>query len=96
MAGGEHEAVAVQPARLVGIVHEGMAVEHGSDLGAAQREAKVAGGALVHGVDGETAGLGGGLGEKGSLERPGTGEVRTGRWVSTTPGPAAGEAEFRA
>ena len=68
MARGEDEAVAVQPARLVGIVHEGVAVEHGADLGAAQRQAEVAGGTLVDGVNGEAAGLVGGLGENLSLE----------------------------
>ena len=61
--GGEDEAVAVEPTGLVRIVHQGMAVEDGADLGGTERQAKVAGRALVHGVDGEAAGLGGGLGE---------------------------------
>ena len=68
VAGGEDEAVAVEPARLVGVVHHRMAVKHGADLGGTERQTEVAGGALVHGVDGEAAGLVGGLGENVGLE----------------------------
>ena len=68
VARGEDEAVAIQPARLIRIVHERMAVEHRADLSTAQRQAKVAGGALVDRVDGEAAGLVGSLGKNLSLE----------------------------
>jgi hypothetical protein len=45
---------------LVGL-WEGVAEEHGADLGAAQRQAQVAGGAGVDGVDRQAAGLVGGF-----------------------------------
>ena len=44
-----------------------VAVENGANLGAAEREAKVAGGAFMHGVDGQTTGLGAGSGENFGL-----------------------------
>ena len=68
VAGGEDEAVAVEPARLVGIVDERVAVEDGADFGAAERQAEVAGGGFVDGVHGEAAGLVGSLGEDVGLE----------------------------
>ncbi len=63
MAGGEHEAVAVQPARVGRIVAERVAVEHGADLGAAERQAEVAALTRMDRVDRETARDGGRLGE---------------------------------
>ena len=63
VARGENEAVAVEPARFVRVVHERVPVEHGADLGGAEGQAEVAGGGLVDGIDGEAAGLGTGLGE---------------------------------
>jgi hypothetical protein len=75
VARGEDEAVAVQPARLVGIVHEGVPVEDGADLSGAERQAEVAGIAFMHGVDGEAAGLIGCLGKNLSLELHEIGKV---------------------
>jgi hypothetical protein len=49
-------------------VREGAAVEGGADLGGAEREAKVAGVALMDGVHGEATGLVGGLCEEGEVE----------------------------
>src|SRR5665213_1936058 len=57
MAGREDKPVAIYPARLLGIMHQRMAVEHGADLRAAQRQAEVAGRAGVDCVDGEATGL---------------------------------------
>ena len=71
MTGGEDEAIAVEPARAFGIERERVPEEHGADLGAAEREAKMADAGLVHGINGEAAGLRGGLGENGRLERHG-------------------------
>ena len=71
MAGGEDEAVAVDPARAVRIDGERVAEEDGADFGTAERKAEVADTGLVHGVNGEAAGLGGGGGENGRLERHG-------------------------
>src|SRR5581483_6250950 len=68
VAGGEDEAVAVDPARILRIMHEGVAVKDGADLGATQGQAKVAGIGLVHGIHGEATGLVGGFGENFSLE----------------------------
>ena len=55
--------VAVDPARFVGIVFERVAVEDRAHLGAAEREAEVAGLRGVDGVHGEAAGLVGGVGK---------------------------------
>ena len=64
VAGGEHEAVAVEPAGLGGIVREGVAVKGRADLGRAEREAQMPGRALVDGINGEATGLVGGLGKE--------------------------------
>ena len=53
----EDEAVAVEPARFVRIVLEGVAVKHGADFRAAERQAEVAGVGGVNGVHAETARL---------------------------------------
>jgi hypothetical protein len=43
VAGREDKAVAVEPARLLRVQVEGVAEEDGADLGAAERQAEVAG-----------------------------------------------------
>ena len=77
MPGGEDEAVAIEPARLFGIEAQDVAEEDGPDLGAAERQAEMAGGAAVHGIHGEAASFIGGAGEgidrefhSGGKERP--------------------------
>lgn len=62
---GQDETVAVQPLRLRRIALEGFTEEDGTDLSRAEGQAEVAGGALVHGVHGETTGFVGGLSEDG-------------------------------
>ena len=68
VAGGQHEAVAVEPAGLVGVVHQRMAVKHGADFRRPERQTEVAGGTFMNGIDGEAAGLGGGQGKNLSLK----------------------------
>ncbi len=55
MAGAEHEAVAVDPARLVGIEDHRVAIKHRADFRAAERKPEMAGLARMHGVHGEPA-----------------------------------------
>jgi hypothetical protein len=56
------EAVAVEPAWGGGVVSQStVAVKGGTDFSATERETEVAGTAGVNRVDGEAAGLGGGL-----------------------------------
>jgi len=69
MAGGEDEAVAVDPLRTLRVVHQGVAEKHGADLSRPERQPKVAGGAGMDRVDRESAGLVGGFAEKKSLQR---------------------------
>mmetsp|Transcript_3135 Transcript_3135/g.3682 ORF Transcript_3135/g.3682 Transcript_3135/m.3682 type:complete len:669 (-) Transcript_3135:198-2204(-) len=61
VAGREHEAVAVDPRRVIRVVGELLAEEDGANLGAAERQAHVARVRLGDGVDGEAARLIGGL-----------------------------------
>jgi hypothetical protein len=68
VAGREDEAVAVEPAGILGIVHQRIAIEHGADLGGAERQAEMAGGGFVHGIHGEATGLVGGFGQDFGLE----------------------------
>jgi len=68
MAGGEDEAIAVEPTRSARAVGECAAVEGGADLGGAEREAEVAGVALMDGVHGEATGLVGSDGEEGEVK----------------------------
>jgi len=63
--GREDEAVAVDPLGCGRVEPQAFPEERGPDLGAAEGQAEVAGGTGVHGVDGETAGFVGGLGEDG-------------------------------
>jgi hypothetical protein len=67
MAGAEDEAVTIEPLGICGIALEGFAEKDGTDFGAAEGEAEVAGGALVHGIHGETTGFVGGLSEEGFI-----------------------------
>jgi hypothetical protein len=55
VASGENEAVAVQPAGLVGIETQSAAEEDGPDVGGAEREAEMAGFAFRDGVHGQAA-----------------------------------------
>ena len=59
VACGEDEAVAIQPAGLIGIEAHGGAEENGSDVRRAKREAKVAGFAFRDGVHGQPTGVAG-------------------------------------
>ena len=67
VAGGEDETVAVQPFRRVRAVAHRFAEEHGTDFGAAERQAEVAGIAGVDGIHGEATGFVGGLGKQGGI-----------------------------
>ena len=67
VAGGQDEAVAVDPGGRGGVVAEEVAVEHGADLGGAEGQAEVTGMAGGHGVHGEAAGFGGGAGKVGGV-----------------------------
>jgi hypothetical protein len=53
----EDESIAVDPGAVVGVEGHGMAVEHGTKLGATERKSKVPAGAFVDGVHGKAAGL---------------------------------------
>ena len=55
MARGEHEAVAVEPGVVLGVVRHRLAVDDVPHGGAAHGETGVAGVGLVDGVDGEEA-----------------------------------------
>jgi len=68
VAGGEDEAITIEPAGLGGVVHQRVAVEGRADFGGAKGKPQVAGGALMNGIDGETPGLVGGLGKNFSLQ----------------------------
>ena len=63
VTGGEDEAVAVEPARGVGVELHALAEEDGTDFGAAERESEVAGVTGMDGVHGEAAGFVGGVGK---------------------------------
>ena len=67
VAGGQHEAVTVDPGGRGGVVAQEVAVEHGADFGGAEGEAEVAGMTGGHGVHGEAAGFGGGAGKVGGV-----------------------------
>ena len=64
MAGGEDESVAIEPARVVGILLEGVSIKDCADFRATEREAEMAGIAGMDGIHGETASFGGGAGER--------------------------------
>jgi len=64
VAGREHEAVAVEPARFGGVVRERVAVKGSADLSGTEGETQMPGRALVDGIDGEATGLVGGLGKE--------------------------------
>lgn len=67
VAAGEDRAVAVDPARTLRIMRQSVPEEHGADLGAAEREAEVAGRAGADRIDGEAAGLVGCFGKEEAL-----------------------------
>jgi hypothetical protein len=68
MTSGQHEAIAIDPARAIRIVLQGMPIEDGTDLRRAERQAEMAGLAGVDGVHREASGLIGGLGEERGLQ----------------------------
>ncbi len=63
VSGRQHEPIAVQPARAGRIVAERVTVEHGADLGAAERQPEVAALTRDNRVDRQTPRHGGRLGE---------------------------------
>ena len=63
MAAGKNEAVAVDPARLGGIIRKALAKEYGAKFGTTERQAEVAGITCVNGVDGQPASLIGSFGK---------------------------------
>lgn len=64
MSTGEDESVAVQPFGSCWVeTHTAGPIKHGTNFGAAERQAEVAGAAGMNGVDREAAGLGGCVGE---------------------------------
>jgi hypothetical protein len=63
VARGEDKAIAVQPARLFGIVAKGRSKKDRPNLGTAQRETKVAGFAGGDGVNGKSPRIARGHGE---------------------------------
>jgi hypothetical protein len=81
VAGREDEAVPVGPAGTVRVVDQGVPVEHGTDIGAAQRKAEVAGTARVDRVNRQATGLVRRLGQDLGVEAhaPNSGRV----WGST-------------
>ena len=83
VAGGQHEAVAVGPARVGGVVFQEAGEQDRRDIGHAHRHAGVAGLRRLHRVDGEGADrirhvprLGRRAGEEGGLKRLGGGGFR--------------------
>jgi len=57
VSGREHKAIAVQPAGLVRIMHQGMAIEHGADFRAPEGQTEVTGGAFMNGIDSKATSL---------------------------------------
>ena len=68
VAGGEHEAVAVQPARLGGMERHGGPEQRGANVGGSEWKAEVAGFAFGDGIHGQSAGIAGGEFERGGIE----------------------------
>ena len=68
MARGQHEAVAIDPARPIRVVLQRVPIEHGADLRRTEWQAQVAGLAGVDGVHREASGLIGGLGKERGLQ----------------------------
>ena len=85
MPGTEDEAVAIEPARFLGIVAKGMSEEDGTDVGAAEREAEVAGGAGVNGIHGEAAGFRCSSRESGQIKVHNFVLLKTGRETAKRP-----------
>ena len=88
----ENEAVAVEPLRVRGIALQRLAEEHRAHFRRAERQAEVAGIALVHGVHGEAAGLVGGFledvfvhGKFGRVTYRRWGWSARWKWVAATP-----------
>ena len=69
MTGRKDEAVAVDPARALGVVRKRVAIKDRADFSHTERQTEVARGARMNRIDGEPARLIGGLGEKEGLER---------------------------
>ena len=65
MTSGEDKSVAIEPFRVGRIADEFFAEKDGTNIGGTERQAEVAGGALVDGVHGEATGFIGGLGKQG-------------------------------
>ena len=63
VTGGENKVVAINPARLIGIMFQGMALEDGTHLGATKGQPEVARLRCLHRVHAQTAGFVSGTGE---------------------------------
>ena len=68
MAGGENEVIAPDPARLIGIMTEKIAVKHRAHFRAAKRKTEMAGLRRFDCVHGETARFSGGAGERFEIQ----------------------------
>jgi hypothetical protein len=79
MAGREHKAVTVDPARTFRVVHQGVAIKHRANISGSQRESEVTGRTGVDRIDGEPARLIGCLGEEMSLQGHGEKPLRNKR-----------------
>jgi hypothetical protein len=60
VTGGEHEAIAVQPARFGRVVLESMTKKHGPKIGTPQGQPQMTRGTGVHGIHRQAPGFGGG------------------------------------
>ena len=69
MAGGKHEAVAIEPFGRIRIVAQRLAEQDGPDFRAAERQSEVTGGTGVDGIDGQPTGFVGGFGEGDCVHR---------------------------
>ena len=69
MAGRKNEAVAIEPLRRIRVAAQDLAKQHRANLRAAQRQTEMARGTGMDGINGETAGLVGGLGKQGGIHK---------------------------
>lgn len=68
MARREHKSVAIDPPRTLGVMLQGMAIEHCTNFSGTERQTEMARLGGMNGIHGESTGLIGSFGEKEGLE----------------------------